>query len=212
MQKEIVNALQWRYAVQVFDKTKKVSDADLKTILEAGRLSPSSYGLEMWQFIVVENPDVRKKMRVSGYDQPKITDASHLIVIAYRTDAAEKAASERIARTSKITGAPEASLKDFRGMLDGAITMWSKMGALESWIKAQAYIPLGTMMEAASLLKIDNAAMEGFDANAIDEILGLKAKNLHTTTMLALGYRGDDETAKRPKVRRPFEEVVTFVK
>ena len=83
---EILQALNWRYAVKIFDPSKKVSEEDLYTILESARLSPSATGIEMWKFIVVENPEIRIKIREVGDNQPKITDASHLIVLTYRTD------------------------------------------------------------------------------------------------------------------------------
>lgn len=209
---QIVSALNWRYAVQAFDKTKKVSAEDVHTILEAGRLAPSSYGLEGWKFIVVESPELREKVKAAGYGQPKITDASHLIVIARRTDARATIVNERIARTAKVTGAPESALKGFKDMLDGTVAMRDD-AALDMWIRSQTYIPLGIMMETASLLKIDNAAMEGFDPKGVDEALGLTAMNVTATSLLAIGYRsGDDEAAARPKVRRDFDEVVQFLK
>ncbi len=212
MNEKIISALSWRYAVQSFDKTKKVSDADLKTILESARLSASSFGLEPWKFIVVTNPEVREKLKAVGYGQPKITEASHLIVVARRTDTRENIALERISRTAKIQGVPETALDGFKQMLDGTISGRDD-AALDTWNRSQTYIALGSMMEAASLLNIDNAAMEGFDPKGVDEVLGLTAKHLAVTTMLALGYRSEaDEAAKRPKVRRNFDEVVEFVK
>lgn len=212
MNETIINALSWRYAVQSFDTSKKVSESDLRTILESGRLSASSFGLEPWKFIVVENPALRTKLAAAGYGQAKITEASHLIVIARRTDARENIVAERIARTAKTQGVTESALDGFKQMLDGTI-LGRDDAALDTWNRSQTYIPLGSMMEAASLLKIDNAAMEGFDPKGVDEALGLTAKHLTATTMLALGYRSEkDEAAKRPKVRRNFDEVVEFVK
>lgn len=211
MQEQIVKALGWRYAVQNFEGTKKVGENDLKTILESGRLAPSSFGLEPWQFVVVENAELRQKIQAASYGQPKVSEASHLIVIARRTDAREKIVGERIARTAKIQHQEESSLDGFKQMLDGVIASRDDM-ALDAWNARQAYIALGMMMETASLLGVDNAAMEGFDPSAVDEILGLKEKNLTSTVMLAIGYRGEDASADRPKVRRNFDEVVTFVK
>ena len=209
---QIISALNWRYAVQGFDKTKKVSADNLHTILEAGRLAPSSFGLEGWKFIVVENPELRAKVSAAGYGQPKITEASHLIVIARRTDARATIVSERIARTAKVTGAPETALAGFKDMLDGTVAMRDD-SALDTWMKTQTYIPLGIMMETASLLQVDNAAMEGFDPKGVDDALGLTAKHLTATTLLALGYRSfDDAAATRPKVRRDFDDVVEFLK
>jgi nitroreductase len=211
MKKEIVEALKWRYAVQVFDSSKKIKDEDLKTILEAGRLTPSSYGIEAWKFLVVENPEVRAKLREAGYGQPKISEASHLIVLARRTDMKENISQERIDRTAQTFKVEASSLSGFKEVIDGAISSRTAE-ALDSWAAKQVYIPLGTMIETASLLEIDSAPMEGFDPQKYDEILGLKEKNLSATVLLALGYRGEDEAAARPKVRREFEDVVEFLK
>lgn len=211
MQEQIVKALEWRYAVQSFDSAKKVSEGDLKTILESGRLAPSSYGLEPWKFIVVESPEVRERLQAVSYGQPKVSEASHLIVIARRTDAREKIVSERIARTATIQNMEESALVGFKEMLDGVVAGRDDV-SLDAWNARQTYIALGVMMETASLLGIDNAAMEGFDPRGVDEILGLKEKNLTATVMLAVGYRGTDAVADRPKVRRSFDEVVEFVK
>ena len=200
-------ALNWRYATKVFDPAKKVSDADIAAILESGRLAPSSFGIEAWAFVVVADPKLRAALRAAAYGQPKVTDASHLVVIARRTDARTAITNELIERTSKITGQPAGAFDSLKGMVDGSMKSRSD-AELDAWVKCQCYIPLGTMIEAASLLNIDNCPMEGFDPKKVDEILGLPAKNLVSTTMLALGYRGADPAAGTPKVRRPTEEVV----
>ncbi len=211
MQEQIAKALGWRYAVQSFDSAKKVSDSDLKTILESGRLAPSSFGLEPWKFIVVENAETRAKLQSVSYGQPKVTEASHLIIIARRTDAREHIVRERIERTAAIQEQDVESLAGFKEMLDGVIASRDD-AALDAWNARQAYIALGMMMETASLLGVDNAAMEGFDPKGVDEALGLQEQNLTATVMLSIGYRGVDVSADRPKVRRAFDEVVEFVK
>lgn len=211
MQEEIKKALSWRYAVKTFDSSKKISDSDLNLILESAHMAPSSFGIEAWKFIVISNPEIRVKIRAVGYDQTKITEASHLVVIARRTDVRENIAHELAERTAKAQGKDISELKGLEDMVTGAIS--SKLGdAVNTWAQAQTYIPLGMMMETAALLGIDAGPMEGFSGTEIDEILGLKEKNLATVTMLALGYRGDDSFAALPKTRRPFDEVVEFIK
>jgi nitroreductase/dihydropteridine reductase len=206
---EIISALEKRYAVKVFDPSKKVDEKDLKTILESGRLSPSSFGFEPWKFLVVADPELRKKMRAAGYDQTKITDALHLIVVAYRTDA-DALASELVARTAAAQGKKKEDMADFEKRAAGAIG--SKQGdARMSWLKSQAYIPLGVMIETAALLGVDTCPMEGFDPEQINAILNLKEKNLSVAALLAVGYRGNDPYAALPKVRRPYDEVVETI-
>lgn len=207
MHASILSALQWRYAVKVFDPSKKVAAQDLQTILESGRLSPSSVGLEPWVFFVVENPALRAKLREASYGQPKVTDASHLIVIATRTDVSVLP-DELISRAAVQEGVTPESLAGWRAMAEQAI---ARPDAVE-WSRRQAYIPLGIMMTAASLLNVDTCPMEGFDTQKVDEVLGLKEKNLGSVFMLTIGYRGDDPAAKRHKVRRPFAEAVQVIK
>jgi nitroreductase/dihydropteridine reductase len=212
MNNKILEALKWRYAVQTFDFTKKVSAENIHTIVESARLAPSSIGLEAWKFIVIENSDVRAKLRVAGYDQSKITEASHLVVITGRTDIEENITRERLERTAKTQGNSIESLEGLGNMIKDSIDAHKSRGDLSFWIKAQSYIALGMMMETASLLGVDNAAMEGFDVAKVDEVLGLTEKKLTSVTMLALGYRGVDPVAERPKTRRSFDEVIEFIK
>jgi nitroreductase len=212
MMQEILSALKWRYATKVYDSSKRVSDEDIRTILESGRLSPSAFGVEPWKFIVVENPEIRAQLRAVGFDQPKITDASHLVVIARRTDARERITQELIDRTAEQQGIDPAKLDGLKQMVQASISGKSD-AELDAWIRAQVYIPLGIMIETAALLGIDGGPMEGFIPTEVDKVLGLAEKHLASTSMLALGYRGEgDSYAERPKVRRLFDEVVEFVK
>jgi nitroreductase len=184
-----------------------VDEEDIHTILEAARLSPSPFGIEPWKFLVIQNPELRAKVG----KQPKMTEASHLIVITYRTDVVENITRERIERTAKIQNQKATELDGLKKSIESSIQKKYTDGNLESWIRSQSYIPLGIMIETASLLGIDNGPMEGFDPQTVDEVLGLKEKNLKSLTMLALGYRGEDPTALRPKVRRSFDEVIEFI-
>lgn len=211
MQEKILEAMNWRYAVKVFDPSKKITEEQLKLVLEAGRLSPSAIGIEPWKFIVVENTELRQKLRAASYDQPKVTDATYLIIIARRTDIRENIAKELIERTAEIQNVKPEDLDPLKQMAEGGIARMDDH-ALDAWAKAQTYIPLGIMVETAALMGIDAGPMEGFSNEQVDAILGLKEQNLTSTTMLTLGYRGEDPAAKRPKVRRKFEDVVAFVK
>ena len=208
----IVDALNWRYAVQMFDPKKTLAPELLHTILESGRLAPSSIGLEPWKFIVVENPEVRVKLRAVSHNQAKVTDAAVLVIIAYRTDAETHISRERIERTARIQGQSADSLNPLKQMMDSAIAGRAAKGTLNTWMQTQAYIPFGMMIETAALLGVDSGPMEGFLADEVDALLGLKEQGLHAASLLALGYRGDDPAALRPKVRRSFNDVVQFIR
>ena len=161
MKEKIINALNWRYATKIFDPSKKISKENINTILESARLSPSSNGIEMWKFLVIENPEIRARLKEASFNQPKVTDASHLVVIAYRTDIVENTSKERLERTAKTQNQDISELAGLKNMIDGSISQKEHDGTLDAWVKAQTYIPLGIMIETASLLDIDNCAMEG---------------------------------------------------
>jgi len=208
IKEEILKALNWRYAVKIFDKNKKISEEDLYTILESGILSPSSLGLEPWKFIVVKDPATRAKLfEVSK--QSKVTDASHLIVLTYKTNL-EEIIKERLERTAKIQNQKIEELGTYKEFLEGATKNKTAL-ELDAWLKAQSYIALGMMIYTASLLNIDNCPMEGFQNDKVDEILNLKSQNLKSVTMLALGHRGIDPQAEKPKIRKDFQNAVEFI-
>lgn len=211
MNDKIIEALNWRYAVQKFDTTKKVDQKDLDTILDAGRLAPSAFGIEPWHFIVIQNVELKQKLHDEASRQDKVADAPVFVVVAKRTDARTAIAKERVERTAKATKMDESVFKGLYDMIDGSIQSLDD-AALNTWITSQVYIPLGTMIETAALLGVDAGPMEGMDRAKVDEILGLSEKNLTSAYAIAFGYRGDDPAAERPKVRRGAEDVITYFK
>ncbi len=210
MERNIIEALSHRYAVQVFDTQKKIPEEHLRLILESARLSPSSLGLEPWKFLVVQDTDLRTRLREVSFNQAKVTDASELIIICYRTDH-EHMLQERLARTAETQHQPIEMLAGLRSVIENGIKEKVEAGTYAQWAKAQTYIPLGIMIETASLLGIDTGPMEGFAPQAVSDILHLEEKHLAPATMLALGYRGDDPSAQRPKTRRASEDVIEYL-
>ena len=212
MKDQILKALNWRYAVKAYDKDKQVSKEDFETILEAGRLSPSSFGIEAWKFLVIENPALREQIKGAAWGQPQVTDASHLVVVTRRTDVRANIMRELVERTAKAQGVEVESLAAMKQMLDGSVAARTDE-QLDAWASAQAHIALGIMVETAALLNVDASSMGGFNPAQVDEILGLKEKNLASVVLFAVGYRSaDDAQAMRPKVRRTNEEVIEYVK
>lgn len=202
--------LLWRYATKKYDPTKKVSDADLKDLLESLRLAASSYGLESWKFIVVTNPELRAKLKEAAWNQSQITDASHLIVLCAHIDMDADYIRKFVAFTAKERGVPAESMKQYEDMMIGSIMKMSK-DELSVWLQKQVYIALGFALTAAANKHIDATPMEGFDKGKFDEILDLKKNNLQSVVLCPIGYRAaDDYLAPLKKVRFPMEEVVEF--
>ena len=206
--KTFLDALNWRYATKQFDTTKKVSEKDLNELLESARLSASSFGLQPWKFVVVENKETREKLREVGFEQPQITDASHLIVLSSVRNVDEKYIKKYIEHIAKTRGIPKESLKGFEDMMIGFANQMGKE-AMAQWAKKQTYIALGTLLSACALKKIDASPMEGFNPDKFDEVLGLEKLGLASAVLCAIGYRSkNDETQHYKKVRFDAKDVI----
>jgi len=205
--------MQWRYATKQFDAEKKLSPAQLETLLETLRLAPSSFGLQPWKFIVVTNDEVRAKLREVAWNQPQITDASHLIVFAIKKDIDDALVVEYMQLVSTIRGRSIEDLKGFSEMLNGVIQARS-VEENKDWATRQVYLSLGFLLAAAAVEGIDACPIEGFvSSKQIDEILGLEAMGLESKVLAAVGFRlPSDQAAQNPRVRFPKEEVFIEVK
>lgn len=201
----------WRYATKKFDTHKKVSGDDLDILLEATRLSASSYGLQPYHVFVITDQELKEKLKPASWGQSQITDASHIIVFANKTDFGEELVDEYLQNVSKTRNIPAENLKGYSDF------MKSKLLSLSTeeksvWTSKQAYLAFGNMMQAAAELKIDTCPMEGFEAERYNKILGLSGKNLNAAVVLAIGYRSEeDETQHYPKVRKSKEELFTYL-
>jgi nitroreductase len=206
----VLEALNWRYAVKKFDATKKIPDKDWQTLLHALRLSPSSYGLQPWKFISVEDKALREKLKPHAYGQSQITDASHLIVFAYRTDVTEADVDRFIADVkAKRPQMPDAAIKGYRESMVGDLVKGPRHGMIATWTSRQLYISLGVLLTSAALLRVDACPMEGFVPKEFDEILGLDKLGYASAAMCTLGYRAaDDKYAHLPKVRYDAAQVI----
>lgn len=207
----IVDKLNWRYATKKFDSSKKVSEKELETLLEAARLTASSYGLQPYEIYVIEDTDVRQKLRKASYDQPQITDASYLIVLANKPTFNETMIDDYIANIMAIRGVSKEDLKGFSQTMKS--TLLDLPDAYKNtWTSNQTYIVLGNLMTVASEMKIDTCPMEGFDKDKYNEILGLTDKDLNAAVVLAVGYRSADDTTQHyPKVRYSKEQIITHI-
>ncbi len=197
----LTDALAWRYATNQFNPDKKIPAAELATILEAGNLMPTAYGLQPFRIVVIEDQATKDSLVESSYGQKHVAENSHLLILAARTDVDTAMISEYAARIEKTRGLPDGAIDGFKNMMIGDLTNRTPEQRL-IWAQKQCYIALGGMMAAASTLKIDNHALEGFNPAAYNEILGLTEQNLHATVILALGYRSEtDDWQHYAKVR-----------
>jgi len=202
----ITNA-NWRYATKKFDTTKKVSKEDLETLKEAIRLSASSFGLQPYRILIIENPELRAKLQPAAWGQSQIVDASQLIVFANITNFGETEIDASIANTTKTRGLPADALKGYGDFMKSKIVVLPE-DVRNTWASKQTYLALGNLMNAASELRIDVTPMEGFEPTQVNEILGLGKLGLNATLLATIGYRHEeDATQHYAKVRKSNEEL-----
>lgn len=201
----------WRYATKKFDSTKKVSNEDLETLLEATRLSSSSYGLQPYHVFVITDQATKEKLRPVSWGQSQITDASHIIVFANKTDFGPELMDGYLANVSTTRNIPAEGLKGYGDFMKSKLLdLPAETKAI--WAEKQAYIALANLMQAAAELKIDTCPMEGFEADKYNQILNLNDKGLNASVVLPLGYRStEDETQHYAKVRQTKEELFTHI-
>lgn len=203
----MLESLKWRYATKKFDTEQKVSDANIAILKEAVNLTPSSYGLQPYKVLDIQNAELREKLKAVSFGQPQVTDASHLFVFVANDDLTSGHIDAFIELTAKTQQIDPEGLKgygDFMKSVFGSRTAQEN----HNWAARQAYIALGTLVNVAAEIGLDVSSMEGFDPAQYDEILGLKGTGYSTVVIAAIGYRSaTDEAQFRAKVRKPICEV-----
>ncbi|MCP4914675.1 MAG: NAD(P)H-dependent oxidoreductase [Oligoflexia bacterium] len=207
---KIIEDLNWRYATKEFDSSKKVSNEDLNTILDSLILSPSSFGLQTWKFVVVEKQDLKDKLLEHSWNQKQVVDASHVIVLCRPTTFGDAEVDKFLESTASHRGQDLESLKGYGDMMKGFLSRMDEEGKAQ-WMKNQVYIALGNVMTVCANMRIDACPMEGFIAPKYDEVLGLADHGLTSVVVLPIGYRADsDKYATAKKVRYSQEELVIY--
>jgi nitroreductase / dihydropteridine reductase len=208
----IIDDFKWRYATKKFDTQKKLTDNQINYLIEAANLAPSSYGLQPFSIIVVENGPLREMLKEVSSGQAQVTEASHLIIFAVKNNLSVADAEEYIQRIIRVRNVSPDSLSSYKATLSNSIR--SKTAeALLLWASRQVYISLGFLLAAAATEKIDACPMEGFQKDKYDEILGLSQKGLSSVVMAALGYRSENDRSQyKLKVRKSLDELVIFYK
>ena len=205
----LAEALHWRYATKVFDPTRRIDDATWSALEDSLVLSPSSYGLQPWKFLVITNKDLLAELRPHSWNQSQITDCSHLVVfLAERTIGAPEA--DRLIHAMATTrGVDTDSLAFYRGMIEKDLINGPRSQQIGQWASNQVYIALGGFMTAAALLAVDTCPIEGFSPVDYDRILQLDGTAYRSSVVCAAGYRdATDKYASLAKVRYPASELI----
>jgi len=209
MEKRFEEAMAFRHACKVFDETKKISDEDMRYILEVGRKSPSSFGMEAWKFLVITNEALKAKLRPACWDQVQITSCSHLVIVLAGIDSVKPESGLPEARF-KRREMPQESLDFYLGLYASHLAeTLSSDENIYAWTAKQTAIAAGNMMTGAAVKGIDSCPIEGFDKNAVETILGIDTKKYQLSLVLPFGYRLNEQSSQ---LRLDFDEVVEFIK
>ncbi len=203
----IVEALNWRYAVRKFS-SERIEESRVQELLTATRLSATSYGLQPFRLIEVNDVGVRKDLFEYAMGQDKVVNCSHLIVIAVQTDIGDELV-DRYVRV--VADTRRKSVDDLRGLAEHIKSVFDSKSTAQKreWAHQQAYIALGTMLTAAATMEIDTCPMTGFEPAGFNRVLGLGEMGLESVVICALGIRHpDDGNAKLAKVRYDHAEMV----
>lgn len=205
--KQLIDDLNWRYATKKYDVNRKISQTDFETLKHVLSLVPTSNGLQPYRFLIIEDPEVRTKLREKSYNQSQITDASHLIVMCAINKFDEAYIDRYMDLSVEVRGLNPADVEGYRMHLKNSVPTMDAGNQLVANSK-QAYIALGHLLQSAAQLRIDASPMEGFSPEGYDEVLGLSDKNLTAVVVCALGYRSEEDVFQHlKKVRKPADEL-----
>lgn len=200
--------MDFRHACKVFDVSKKISDEDIHTILEAGRKSPSSFGMEAWKFLVITNDELKAKIKPLCWNQEQITSCSHLVIVLAGIDSVRVSSGEvekRFARREMSQEQLEGYMKLYADHLSDTL---SSEDNIYSWTVKQTYIASANMMSAGAFLGIDSCPIEGFEKAQLEELLELDSSKFQLALVLPFGYRINPQSTQ---LRLDFDEVVEFI-
>jgi nitroreductase len=204
----VVSQLEWRYATQKFDPAQAIAPADWEALERALVLTPSSFGIQPWAFVVVEDPAIRQQLVAASWGQTQVVEAPKVVVFAARTGLSPEDAERYIRRVLDVRRIAPESLDGFKKSLVRFVSQPREKYDVDAWAVRQVYIALGQFMTAAAMLGIDTCPMEGIAPAKYDEALRLPAKKLRTAVVCCAGYRAkDDPDAALAKVRFERDEV-----
>lgn len=207
-----------RYTTKAYDASRPVEQATIDELLELLRLSPSSVNSQPWHFVVASSAEGKARLAkgtLGGfvYNQPKVLDASHVILICTQRDMSEA----HLAALLDQEGADgrfrdEAARTTQQNTRNSYVELHRELDDMPHWLEKQAYLALGTLLLGAASLGLDATPMEGIDRDVLDAELGLAERGLRSLVMVSLGYHSDsDFNAALPKSRLPAERVFTHL-
>jgi nitroreductase len=205
----LLETLNWRYAVKVFDAARTIAPELWAALENTLVLTPSSYGLQPWKFLVITDAELRAELRPFSWNQSQITDCSHLVVLLRQRTITAADTERLIAVTAERRGLDPAGLDGYRQLIEKDLVHGPRSHTIATWSSNQVYIALGNLMTAAALLGVDTCPIEGFSPPDYDRILNLEEGPYQSAVVCACGYRSDtDKYAHLAKVRYDASELI----
>lgn len=205
---EIIQALEWRYAVKKFDPTKFLSDEKVAMLKKSFNLTATSYGLQPIKLVVISDKPLQKKLREFAFNQAQIEDASHLLIFCIEEGVDAGYIRNYFDLVKEVRNTPESILEPFQNFLIDDFEKKTETDVY-NWAANQAYLAMGNMLTVCAMGGIDACPMEGFSISDYDRILDLKSKGLQPVLVMPVGYRADDDfMAGLKKVRKPLKDSV----
>lgn len=209
---QLLAALNWRYATKVFDANQKIPADVWQTLEQSLVLTPTSYGLQPYQFLVINDPAKRAELLPHSWNQKQVVDASHFVVFTARTEMKKADVDKLVARISSVRGVPAESMTPYWNMMIGDVVNGPRGKVAHEWAARQVYIALGNLMTCAAVLGVDACPMEGLNPAEYDKILNLNGSGYATVVACALGYRAaGDKYASLAKVRYETKDVIQSI-
>lgn len=206
---DLLEYLKWRYATKQFDPSKIIAPEIWTALEEALVLTPSSYGLQPWKFLIVTSAELKEKLKPMSWNQSQVTDCSHYVVFAIQKNLTAAHIDRFVARTAEVRGGTVEAIANYRNLMVNDVVDGARSFHVNEWSTNQTYIALGNFMTSAALLGVDTCPMEGIEPINYDRVLGLVAKGLTTVVACAAGYRSEaDKYARLAKVRFLKSEVL----
>jgi len=206
---QLIESYQWRYAVKRFDPSNTIDAGTWSAIEKSLVLTPSSFGLQPWKFLVVHSPEIKAKLPAISWNQTQPGDCSHMVVFAARKTVDESYVDAFIAKSAETRGVAAEALVGYRNVILGFLK--NTTGRHLAWSSNQAYIALGQLMASAAVLGVDACPMEGIVPSEYDKLLGLEGSDYTTVVGCALGYRHpEDHYASMAKVRFDGTDVIQY--
>jgi nitroreductase len=208
----LLEQLNWRYATKQFEPNRLIDGEVWQALADSLVLTPSSYGLQPWKFIIVSDPAVKAQLRPLSWNQGQVTDCSHLVVFTIQKNLTAADVDRFIESTATTRGVPVESLAGYRNMIVSDVVQGPRSLIVNEWAARQVYIALGNFMTSAAMLGVDTCPLEGIEPAGYDKVLNLAEKGFATVVACAAGYRSaKDGYAALAKVRYPQAQVLEVV-